>query len=183
MTFMKKHPLISFDFYCSVQLPAKEKKAILGWLDLAVKVMAKLMANDDFIHPRWNDLNKPYRVSITLCGESRIKKLNFEYRSKDKVTDVLSFPGFESLRKAPQKNDPVGPEVFLGDLVICHQKTQKQARDFEISYHDEFIHLFMHGFIHLLGYDHEKSKKEEKMMQAWEELSLEHFSKAKKKGA
>jgi probable rRNA maturation factor len=59
---------------------------------------------------------------------------------------------------------------------------RQQAKQFNISYMDEFIHLFFHGLIHLMGYDHEISEEEERLMQLWEKLALDNFSK-KKKGA
>lgn len=116
------------------------------------------------------------RVSLLLCGDSRIKMLNREYRGKDKVTDVLSFPAHESLRKSD-----AGKEIFLGDLAICWPQNKRQAQKFKISSMDEFIHLFFHGVLHLMGYDHEVSQKEEKIMQSYEDLALELFSKEKRK--
>jgi probable rRNA maturation factor len=88
-----------------------------------------------------------------------------------------------SLRQAPAQGEFRGQELFLGDLAICHQKVISQADEFNISYFDEFIHLLFHGVIHLVGYDHEISLKEEKIMELWEEKALSLFSKAKKKGA
>jgi probable rRNA maturation factor len=76
----------------------------------------------------------------------------------------------------------LSPEIFLGDLAICHRKIIEQARDFDITYWDEFIHLVIHGMIHLMGYDHEISPTEERIMQEWENVSLNLFSKIKKKG-
>src|SRR5690606_12682401 len=109
---------------------------------------------------------KVLHVSLLICGEAKIKELNREYRGKDKVTDVLSFPAHEDLRKSRLETD----ELFLGDLAICHQQTKRQAREFKIGYFDEFIHLFFHGVIHLMGYDHEISLKEEKLMEKWEQI-------------
>jgi len=98
--------------------------------------------------------------SLTICGKQKIKSLNQQYRHKDKITDVLSFPIFENLRRPNQ----IPHIINLGDIVICHQVARTQATTYEISFTHEVIHLFIHGFLHLLGYDHEISSKEEKIM-------------------
>jgi probable rRNA maturation factor len=108
---------------------------------------------------------KEVAVNLTLCGKTRIKSLNREYRSKDKVTDVLSFGVHENLRpdfKRKIKNPPV---INLGDIFICREVAEKQAMEFGISDEQEILHLAIHGFLHLLGFDHEISLKEEKIME------------------
>lgn len=179
---MKKHPFI-VDFDAAVKLSPAEKKKLNTWLSIAGPVMQKILSADGIIHPTWSKDIQAIRVSVLLCGDLRMKKLNAEHRSKNYVTDVLSFPAHETLRLKQPKEDFKTPELFLGDLVICHQQTKRQAKKFDISYFDEFIHLFMHGVIHLMGYDHEISLKEEKLMQAWEKKALDAFSLAKKKGS
>ncbi len=183
MVVMKKHPEIFFDLQTSVKLSAKQEKKLKIWPGLASHVMTTILRDSKFINQQWLKNVTTIRVSVLICGEAKIKKLNQNYRDKNKVTDVLSFPSFSTLRLAPGKMDLFGDELFLGDLAICHQKVLSQAKDFEIDYFDEFIHLFFHGLIHLVGYDHEISLKEEKIMERWEEKALSLFSKAKKKGA
>lgn len=177
---MKKHPFIQLEFHSSVKLKPSELTKINKWLAMASEVMEELVKKKKLIHPAWLKNTKSIKVAVLLCGEAKIRKLNFEHRQKDYVTDVLSFPSFETLRMAPGKHDFLTPEMFLGDLVICHQKTIKQAKEFDISYWDEFIHLTMHGMIHLMGFDHELSAKEEKLMESWENIALTRFSDIKK---
>jgi probable rRNA maturation factor len=179
---MKKHPFMQPEFHSSVKLSKAQEFKISKWLAMAGLVMEKLIRDENILHPSWTKEVTSIRVSILLCGEAKIKKLNSDYRNKDKVTDVLSFPSYENLRKTKPKSELIGSELFLGDLAICHQRVNKQAREFSISYWDEFIHLFMHGMIHLMGYDHELSVKEEKEMEGWENQALNLFSKIKKKG-
>jgi probable rRNA maturation factor len=70
----------------------------------------------------------------------------------------------------------------LGDLVICKEKALSQAREFEITYEQEVVHLAVHGFLHLIGFDHEVSPKEEKIMEAHEnELVGQVYKVLKKK--
>lgn len=179
---MKKHPLMQLDFHSSVKLSKLEELKISKWLNMAGLVMENLIRDEKLLHPSWIKGVSSIRVSILLCGESKIKKLNTDFRGKNKVTDVLSFPSFENLRAKKLKAEFIGSELFLGDLAICHQRTNKQAQEFSITYWDEFIHLFMHGMIHLMGYDHEISVKEEKIMEDLENQALNLFSKIKNKG-
>jgi probable rRNA maturation factor len=184
MASMKKHPLIQVDFDCTVKLRPKELKRLLTWLEVASQVFGDFLREKGLIHSSWLLKNQSFRVSILLCGQTRIRRLNKEFRHKDKATDVLSFPSIETLRQKNSQLPLASGEIFLGDLAICHQKTLSQARQFQIGYLDEFIHLYAHGWLHLLGYDHEISEKEEKLMQDWEQQLLERFSKLrKKKGA
>ena len=173
MRNMKKHPFLEVEYHSTVKLTASEERQIKKWLLLAGDVLENIFK--DKIIP--SKKLKTLEVSLLICGDSRIKDLNRQYRQKDKVTDVLSFPAHEDLRKSTYQFE----NLFLGDLAICHHQTKRQAKEFKISYMDEFIHLFFHGLIHLLGYDHEISAKEEKLMEEWEKKALSEFSKVKKK--
>lgn len=173
MRSMKKHPFLVVDYHSTVKLTASEERQIKKWLRVSGQVVEKLIKDKIIPSKKLTSLE----VSLMICGDGRIKELNRQYRQKDKVTDVLSFPAHEDLRKNIYQFE----NLFLGDLAICHAQTRRQAKEFKITYMDEFIHLFFHGLIHLMGYDHEISSKEEKLMQEWENRALEEFSKAKKK--
>lgn len=114
-------------------------------------------------------------VSLTLCGKSKIRKLNLEYRKKDKVTDVLSFGLYENLRfeKKLRPKSVNLQSIELGDVFICREVALLQSKEFQISYEGELVHLFVHGLLHLLGYDHEISQKELKLMESWETQILD----------
>lgn len=123
---------------------------------------------------------KHVTISMNLCGKAKIRRLNREYRQKDYVTDVLSFPIYENLRPDKKSREKTLPEVELGDLVICKDKARVQAKEFKITYEQEIIHLAVHGFLHLLGFDHEISAKEEKIMEKYEaELVNKIYKKLK----
>jgi probable rRNA maturation factor len=111
---------------------------------------------------------KDVSISMILCGKRKIQSMNQKYRQIDKATDVLSFPIFENLRPDRKVREKNLPQIELGDLVICKEVAVAQAREFKISYEQEVIHLAVHGFLHLLGFDHEKSLKEEKIMEKYE---------------
>lgn len=171
MKKMKKHPSLLIEFSTTVKLNPKEKKAIAVSLDLFPEVFSELLKKKIIPHNKGTS----YLVSLLLCGDSKIRSLNREHRGKDKITDVLSFPGQEDLRIHPSPESV----VHLGDLAISIPVTRRQATEFKIGFQDEFIHLFLHGLIHLLGFDHEVSEAEEKLMESWEERALNIYTKKK----
>ena len=123
---------------------------------------------------------KQINLTLTLCGKSKIRALNKNYRSKDKTTDVLSFPVHENLRPDNYKvrrDKNIIPNLDLGDLIICKDVAKSQAREFKVTYEQEIIHLAIHGFLHLLGFDHELSEKEEKIMEDLESHLVEKVYK------
>jgi probable rRNA maturation factor len=120
-------------------------------------------------------------LSVGFCGDQRMRTVNRTHRSKDKTTDVLSFPVQGDLRKKGPR-DWMAPGVLpLGDLLISLPQARRQAKEFSLTLEEEVVHLFFHGFLHLVGYDHEASVREEKAMEAQEALLLEKFSKLRKK--
>jgi len=123
---------------------------------------------------------KVVTISMTLCGKTKIRRLNRQYRHKDCATDVLSFPIYENLRPDRKVFEKNLPEVELGDLIICKDVALKQAKEFQITYEQEVIHLAVHGFLHLLGFDHEISAIEEKIMEENESKLVEKIYKKMK---
>jgi probable rRNA maturation factor len=89
-------------------------------------------------------------ISLAFVGKAEIKKLNKKFRQKDKPTDVLSFD--------------LSEEGYLGEIVICPEVVKEK--------NEEIIAVFVHGILHLCGYDHEKSKKEAMKMQDKEKFYL-----------
>jgi len=102
------------------------------------------------------ELQNP-EISILLLDDPQIRELNREYRKKDKPTDVLSFPMLDDT------DENVQPQL-LGDIVISVETAEKQAQKRKGSLYNELSTLLIHGTLHLLGYDHELSKKDEKEM-------------------
>jgi len=110
------------------------------------------------------ELNLEYKkteISMNLIGEGKMKKLNNKYCHKNKVTDVLSFPMLRSSNKLIPSKLTV---IDLGDLFICLPFAKKQAKRENISIEEKLTQLTVHGFLHLLGYDHERSRADEKKM-------------------
>jgi probable rRNA maturation factor len=108
--------------------------------------------------------NEEIEISVTFVDEQEIKELNSMYRETDKVTDVLSFPQFDDPGNIPK----TGP-VALGDVVICNQRAEEQAEEYGHSAEREFVYLFVHSILHLLGYDHMNDEDKKEMREAEEE--------------
>ncbi|RUM56862.1 MAG: rRNA maturation RNase YbeY [Persephonella sp.] len=108
-------------------------------------------------------------VSITLTDDESIRELNKNWRGKDKATDVLSFPINEK---------PLGYKYkVLGDVVISIPYAKRQAEEIGFSYKEEVLRLLIHGILHLLGYDHEKSEEEAKIMFSIQDKIFEDLRK------
>lgn len=120
-------------------------------------------------------------ITLTLCGRTKIRSLNRHYRQKDYATDVLSFPIYENLRPDKKSAEKTFFNVELGDLIICKEIARTQSREFNISYEEEIIHLTVHGLLHLLGFDHDISSKEEKIMEKYEAVLVSKIYKKLKK--
>jgi len=104
--------------------------------------------------------SKKNRVEVHLTDSSVIKKLNWQFRRKNKATDVLSFPSSQ--------------EDLLGSIVIDIKTAEKQAQEYRHSLKREVLELYIHGLLHLLGFDHERSKDAQLMKQK-EEFILQNF--------
>lgn len=109
-------------------------------------------------------------VSVSFVSNSEIRLLNKNYRNKDRVTDVLSFPLMEE--KNVERNPETG-YVLLGDIVISLETAVKQASNYGHSLEREIGFLTVHSMLHLLGYDHETSPLDERIMREKEESVLE----------
>lgn len=112
---------------------------------------------------------KDVYVSINFVSDEEIQKLNREFRNIDKVTDVLSFPNLnkssnEKLKKFSKLADFDTNLLFLGDIVISKNVAKKQAREYGHSLKREVCFLALHGFLHLLGFDHIKEEEEKVMI-------------------
>ncbi len=109
----------------------------------------------------FNELDKSsneYEISLLITDDETIRKYNKEYRNKDRATDVLSFP--------------MEDDIILGDVAISFETAKRQSEEAEINIDREVAFLFIHGLLHLLGYDHETSQEDEEEMFALQEKIL-----------
>ncbi|MEW9107792.1 MAG: rRNA maturation RNase YbeY [Cytobacillus gottheilii] len=112
-------------------------------------------------------------VSVTFVTNERIQEINREYRDKDKPTDVISF-AMEELGEGEVALLGIEMPRVLGDIIISIEKTKEQAEDYGHSFQRELGFLALHGFLHLLGYDHE-TEEDEKMMFSRQKVLLDEF--------
>tara|TARA_B100001057_G_scaffold108530_1_gene106292 strand:+ start:3065 stop:3526 length:462 start_codon:yes stop_codon:yes gene_type:complete len=106
---------------------------------------------------KYQFLNKKIFLTLLLSNNKNIKKLNKKFRNKDKPTDVLSFP-FE--KKIKIKNNS-----YLGDIVISYNFMNRPKNQKKNMFKDKVIKTFIHGFLHLLGFDHTKLRDYKKMLE------------------
>ena len=108
-------------------------------------------------------------LTITLTTPEHIHEINKQYRNVDRATDVLSFPMFE--KEEIQNIEGNIPDV-LGDIVISIEKVKEQAKEYGHSFERELSYMVVHGFYHLMGYDHIK-EEDKSIMRQKEENVLE----------
>ena len=121
--------------------------------------------------PRWNRkstsmarkvLNvfnlKRKGISIILSNDKHVKKLNYQWKGKNKPTNVLSFPNEENFLKN---------SCYLGDIILAYETLKKEANEGNILFSSHMSHLLVHGILHLKGYSHE-NKSDERIMQTEE---------------
>lgn len=114
-------------------------------------------------------------IDVTVVDADTIQQMNAEYRDKDAVTDVLSFPMYEFLNGVPQEELEAEPDsgcVMLGDMILCYTRACEQAAAFGHSPARECGYLTTHSVLHLLGYDHERTDEDTRLMRAKEEENL-----------
>ena len=117
------------------------------------------MSKDSFFR------NKNHEFSVLLTNNKMMKNLNFKFRKKNKTTDVLSFP-----TEIKDKN-----KIYVGDIAISYEIIKKRSK--ETSFFLEFDKMWIHGYLHLIGYDHKRLKDFRNMLKR-EKLILKYFHKA-----
>ena len=108
-------------------------------------------------------------ISVSLIDDKTIHEINKNYRHVDRATDVISFAFLDGLGNKDEllsSNDVID----LGEIYISLDRAKKQAEEYQHSLHRELCFLFVHGLLHLLGYDHMNKMDEEKMFALQEEI-------------
>ena len=118
---------------------------------------------------KYKFLNKKVTFTLLLSNNKNIKKLNKVFRKKNKSTDILSFPLDEKIK--------ISKNTYLGDIIISYNYLDKpRSQDLKL-FKEKVIKIFIHGFLHLLGFDHKKNKDYSKMLK--EEIFLFKYVKSK----
>ena len=113
---------------------------------------------------------KNSELSILFVDNKKIQELNKNYRNKDSITDVLSFPQNEGILNGLNIN-------ILGDVVISYPQAKKQAPDSNNTTYEEILVLIIHSVLHLIGYDHMKEDEEIIMREKETDIFMELFNK------
>ena len=111
----------------------------------------------------------PFAVNLRIVGYDEILILNKHYKKENSPTNVLAFEGNLEEEKSLGFQPP-----FLGDVVICFPIVEKEAMDQKKTFDRHFAHMLVHGFLHLLGFDHQNDK-DQKIMQKLENEALTNF--------
>jgi len=106
---------------------------------------------------KYQFVNKKIFLTLLLSNNKSIKKLNKKFRNKNKATDILSFPF--------QKKVKFTSNLYLGDIIISYNFMNKNTNKEIKLFKDKVIKIFIHGFLHLLGFDHIKLKNYNNMFQ------------------
>lgn len=101
-------------------------------------------------------VNDDFELSLIIVGKKKIRNINRDYRHIDRETDVISFAEIDS-------EDEFGDNNYLGDIFINVDRVKKQAKLYGHSIKREYCFLFVHGLLHLFGYDHMNEKDEKRM--------------------
>lgn len=148
----------------------------IDFIDETTKVSAeaeKLVAGVLQFAARNEGIEEGSELSVTFVDNSRIREINREYRGKDAPTDVISF-AMEEIGE--DEVEILGAEIprMLGDIIISIEKAHEQAQEYGHSFDRELGFLALHGFLHLLGYDHMNEADEKKMFSKQKEV-LEQY--------
>lgn len=135
------------------------------WERIVEKVLKKCFEEEGLIDSK-------LIMTITFTTPEEIRKINKKYRKIDMATDVLSFPMFEKAELDEKiKNKDFLYEDVLGDVIISIDKVKEQAEEYGHSFERELSYMLVHGFYHLMGYDHIE-EEDKKIMRPKEEKIL-----------
>ena len=115
--------------------------------------------------------NKKAYLTLLLSNNKKIKILNKKFRNKNKSTDILSFPSSKILK--------ISKQTYLGDIIISFNFMNKPKSQTDRQFKEKIIKTFIHGFLHLLGFDHVKNEEYFKMLKEEEKIFKSVISKIK----
>jgi probable rRNA maturation factor len=140
-------------------------RSLRAWVNTAVLNSGHSAAHPEFVEGKLS----AYSLTLRIVGSAESRKLNHQWRGKDKSTNVLSFPN-----ALPTAHSPQSTAFYLGDLAICAPVVAREAREQGKTLSAHWAHMVVHGVLHLLGYDHVKTR-EAKQMEAREVAILSQF--------
>lgn len=125
--------------------------------------------------------HKNIMVAVSFVNAEEMQELNNRTRNMNKVTDVLSYPNFElkvgELIDSFNKDNYLNKYILLGDIAICLEQAEKQAKEYDCTLEDEVIKLVIHSTLHLMGYDHIKDEDFAVMSKKEQEIANKFYKK------
>ncbi len=118
---------------------------------------------------RYKFLGKKVSLTLLLSNNKNIKKLNKVFRNKNKSTDILSFPSSKKIK--------MSQEIYIGDIIISFNFINKPKSQSLKFFQEKLVKTFIHGFLHLLNFDHVKNKDYLKMLKEEERIYKSVISK------
>ena len=118
---------------------------------------------------KYKFLNKKVSLTLLLSNNQNIKKLNKNFRNKNKSTDILSFPSSKKLK--------ITKKTYIGDIIINYNFVDKPRTQKLELFKEKLIKIFIHGFLHLLNFDHIKDKDYKKMLKEENQIYQSVISK------
>ena len=140
---------IQVELISTIKIPSCYLKPIPKIAHTTISYIPKSILKK-YLSPRTN-----WTINVAIVGTVRMKKTNYQFRKKNRTTDVLSFSNIESF-------NPVSNQI--GEVILCWPVLKKQAVEYGGTIDEEITRLLVHGILHLFGYDHEKNKQEELKM-------------------
>lgn len=126
--------------------------------DAKDKTVARAAAETGFLNR-----TKVFNVNLCLSNDETVKRLNLEFRNMDKATNVLSFANIDDELFEKTLNDE--SIIELGDVIVAYETMDREAKEQGVTLSDHFTHLWVHGLLHILGYDHIEAMDAVKMEQ------------------
>ncbi len=157
-----------------IEIKSKKWQAEENIADFIEKIAKKLVSETDIKKIADRELE----LAISLVSDAQMKKINHEFRGKNKATNVLSFASLDEnlIRKFGLKKAAGAQKyLFLGDIVISYDTLKKEAKAQEKPFRNHLTHLILHSILHLIGFDHE----DEEMAKIMENLEIKILKKFK----
>ena len=139
-----------------VQIDVSMQNSIWSALDLDAEALCR-QAVGDTLAAIGSD-SALLEISVVLGDDELLRRLNHESRGFDRPTNVLAFPG-----DLPGDSLPHGAPCLLGDVVLSHETIAREARQQDKPFENHLRHMVVHGFLHLLGYEHESENEAQTM--------------------
>ena len=132
-------------------------------------VINRVSREVDFLLP-----DRQFSLNLCLSNDEEVHRLNKEFRKMDKPTNVLSFASVDD--EAFDEMLASGAEVELGDVIVAFETMEREAKETDVSFCEHFCHLWAHGMLHILGYDHiepeDRAEMEQREIDILEKLKI-----------